>query len=121
MVNTITEAGLFFMMLGFAVFFSFITLKGTEFAYKAGLRLVAMALFCMCAIIVGSGNEIAYTVDSTIHNAITNETWTESDQHPIIPGGETSSWLGFLFYGFALVNLVILTKEYAVWQKVEKN
>lgn len=121
MVNPILQAGLFFLMLGFAFFFTFITFKKGDFPLRAGLRLVAMALFCIIAVFIGSGYEIAYHVDSNIHNTITNETWVGGDDNMIIDGGTSTSWLAYLFYGFAMMNLILIAKDFTVWKEKEEN
>lgn len=121
MSTQIIEAGLFFLLAGFGFFFTFITFRRGEFPLRAGLRLIAMALFCIIAVFIGSGFQVSYTVNSSIHNAVTNETWTGNDENVIIPGGTGSSWLAYLFYGFAMLNLLLIAKEFAIWKEKESN
>lgn len=121
MATQTVEAGLFFLVMGFAFFFTFVTFRKGEFPIRAGLRLVAMSLFCIIAVLLGSGFAVVSSVDSTIHNTVTNETWTGTDQHDVISGDIGSSWLAWLFYGFAVLNLILIAKDFTVWKEKENN
>jgi len=80
-----------------------------------------MALFVICAIITGAGQEVAITNNNTIHDIVTNDTWTETDVNVILSGGTQTSWISFLFYGFAILNLILLSKDYTYMMKQQEN
>lgn len=112
------EAGLFFLCLGLAFAFTFISFRIVD-AARTGLRLLAIGLFLALAIIVGSGFEVAQTSiaisDQTIYNTDTGETWIENDtsthSNIILSGGTDSYWLAWVFSGLGFMNLVFVVKE----------
>lgn len=104
------EAGFFMLLLGFALFITFTPFK-TEKVIKTGLRIVAMVLFFILTIYVVSGYEISQTSNQIIKNLNTTDTWQETDQNIILPGDVSSSWLGYLFMGFAMLNFFLAVRE----------
>jgi hypothetical protein len=108
----IVESGLFFGILIGAVGFSFGSFAVGIKSARAGLRILGMALFCVLSIIVGSGNEVAITTTQVTTNVQTGETWNETDHNVILPGGTDSAWMGWIFSGLAMFDLVILVKEF---------
>lgn len=116
MVNPILEGGLFLIILVMAFFFTLYAFKIQN--GKGMLRMVAMALFCTLAIFVGSGYQVAFTVQGgqkLTYNStgalLTNETTTNQEVN-ILPGGEDSSWMSWIFTGFAFANIMFLLKDY---------
>lgn len=116
------EAGLFFLVLGFAIFFTLFAFRGgtqnsTTAPTNAAFRLLAMALFLGLAGTIAAGYPVSMTQTSsqTIRNPATNETWVENDtnHNVVIPGGLDSYWLAWIFGAFGFMNLVFLVREFA--------
>lgn len=76
------------------------------------LKMIAMALFGILAILVGSGYQVAFSSTQTTFNPATNETWNQTTQQVILPGGEDSSWYAWLFSGLSMANIMFLLKDY---------
>ena len=118
------EAGLFFLVLGFGIFFTLFAFRsGGKAAGKvsptnAAFRLLAMALFLGLAGMISAGYAVKVTYDSAqnIHNVVTNETWVESDtnHYTVISGGTDSNWLAWVFGAFGFMNLIFLVREFAI-------
>lgn len=113
---TIMEGGFFLIILFTAFFLMFYSFKAQN--GKGMLKMLSMALFSILAIFVGSGYEIAFTVqpgnqltyNSTGH-LVTNMTQTATEDL-VLPGGTDSSWYAWLFSGFAMANLLFLLRDY---------
>jgi glucan phosphoethanolaminetransferase (alkaline phosphatase superfamily) len=103
------ESGLFFLVLGFAVFFTLFAFRNTAF------RLLAMALFLGMAGVISAGYPVKMTFDSTqtIKNVQTGETWVENDtnHNVVIPGGVDSYWFAWVLGAFGFMNLIFLVRE----------
>lgn len=108
------EAGWFFVILGIGFLFTFVSFRALGVA-RHGLRGLAMAMFLILAVVVGSGFQVSMTQISsqTQKNLSTGDTWIENDtnQNIIIPGGKTSNWFAWLFSGLAMLNLVLLVRS----------
>jgi hypothetical protein len=108
------EAGLFFIMLGLAIAFTFVSFK-MQPQVKIGLRLLSMALFMILAVFISSGYQISmtHTSDQTIRNIQTNETWVEgdSDSFVVLSGGTNSYWFAWVLASFAFINLIFMVRE----------
>lgn len=118
------EAGFYFILLAFALFITFTPFK-TEKVIKTGLRVLAMVLFFIISIYTVSGYQISMTTTSTqtIKNVATGDTWNENDTNTniVLPGDVTSSWLGYLFMGFAMLNFFLAIRELLPNDKKEQN
>lgn len=116
MTNPLLEGGLFVIILIMAFFFTLYAFKIQN--GKGMLRMIGMALFCALAIFVGSGYQVAFTTQGgqkLTYNStgalLTNET-TSNQETVILPGGEDSSWMSWIFTGFAMANIIFLLKDY---------
>ena len=105
-VNPILEGGFFFIILVTAFGLMLYAFKAQN--GKGMMRMISMALFCILAIFVGAGYEVAFSSSTT--NVQTNETWTAEDV--ILPGGTDSNWYGWLFSGFAMADIMFILKDY---------
>lgn len=101
------EAGLWVMLIVLASFFTFASMKTLGQA-RAGFTMLAMALWAGLSIISAAGYEIAATESAT--DGVNTWEFTRT----IIPGGETASWLSYLFIGFALFNIFNAFKEVVI-------
>lgn len=116
MTNPLLEGGLFTIILILAFFFTLYAFKIQN--GKGMLRMIGMALFCILAIFVGSGYQVAFTQQggtvltyAANGTLLTNQTKTNSET-VILPGGEDSSWMSWVFTGFAMANIMFLLKDY---------
>lgn len=118
------EAGQFFIILGFAIFFTLFAFRKTSTKdnltapTNAAFRLLAMALFLGLAGIIAGGYQVIMTGTSnqTIKDINTGDLWKENDtnQQIIIPGGLTSNWMAWIFGAFGFMNLIFLVKEMGI-------
>jgi len=99
------EAGLFLMILILAFVFTFVALKSLGNA-RGFFRFTSIALFLILSIFVGSGFEVAAT------SSMTDGSTTWNTTKVVFPGGEESYWVAWLFSGFAMVNFLLLIKDY---------
>ena len=114
------EAGLFFLILGFAIFFTLFAFRGGKqnknAPANAAFRLLAMALFLGLAGVISGGYAVKMTFDSTqtLKNTATGETWTENDtnHNTVIPGGTDSNWIAWVFGAFGFMNLILLVRDF---------
>src|SRR5690348_2534220 len=107
MSNPVLDIGLFSILLGLAFFFTFYAFRNIPNG-RGFLRILAVSLFCILSIYMGSGYQVEY--DSSVTNQATNETWAEKDV--VIAGGESTSWISWIFAGFAMANLIFLLRDY---------
>lgn len=98
------ELGLFIITLGFAFIFTFVPFN-TGQATRGFLHVVGMILFLVVGVVFSSGFEVSAT--NTLTDGET--TWTET--RILIPEGEQSAWIGLMFYGFAVYNLVFFVRD----------
>ena len=110
MTNPVLEGGFFCIILGTAFFLMFYSFKSTS--GKGFLKMLSMGLFAVLAIFIGSGFEVAFSSSQTIINPATTETWNQTSEQVILPGGEDSSWYAWLFTGFAMANILFLLRDY---------
>jgi hypothetical protein len=113
------ESGLFFLVLGFAVFFTLFAFRNGKQSnntpINTAFRLLAMALFLGMAGVISAGYPVKMTFDSTqtIKNVQTGETWVENDtnHNVVIPGGVDSYWFAWVLGAFGFMNLIFLVRE----------
>lgn len=116
MTNPLLEGGLFTIILILAFFFTLYAFKIQN--GKGMLRMIGMALFCVLAIFVGSGYEVAFTTKGgqeltyNINGTLLTNKTTSNVENVILPGGEDSAWMSWLFTGFAMANIMFLLKDY---------
>jgi len=117
MANPVLDIGLFSILLGLAFFFTFYAFRNMPNG-RGFLRILGVALFCILSIYIGSGyqvslttkggNELTYNSTGTLIQNV-----TKSDtENIIISGGEDSSWVAWIFAGFAMANLIFLLRDY---------
>lgn len=100
------DAAMFILLAGLGFFLMLYSFKAQS--GKGFMKMISMALFAILAIFIGSGYQVEF--DSSVTNKATNETWNETDV--LIDGGESNSWVAWLFSGFAMVNILFLLKDY---------
>lgn len=110
MANPILEGGFFLIIITTAFFLMFYSFKANT--GRGYLKILSMALFSILAIFIGSGYQVAFSSTQTTINPATNETWNQTTEQVILPGGEDSSWYAWLFSGFAMANIVFLLRDY---------
>ena len=98
------EVGLFIITLGFAFIFTFVPFN-TGKATLGFLHITGMILFIVIGVVISSGFEVSAT------NTMTDGTTTWTETRVLIGGGESTTWMGLLFYGFAVYNLVFFVRD----------
>jgi len=71
------------------------------------LRLLSLGLFLSTAVLLVSGYGVQTT--RTFTGAACAPTCTEIT--PLIPADGTGTWLGYIFVGFSILNLVMIVRE----------
>ena len=108
------EAGLWLLILGSAfglMAWAFVTASTKGRTNGVSLfQIMAGALFMLLYILGSSGEEVEAT--STVTDGTT--TWTETKV--LIPGGETSAYIGYMFMGLGVFNFVIILRHF--WEGV---
>jgi len=105
----ILDTGLWIILVTIATVFTFVSFK-IPGSGKIAFHILAVALWMGLAMIHGGGTEVS---------AYTNSTWVDSSgmqfnntsYDRFIPGGETAYWLGYLFMGFGILNLLFIFSE----------
>jgi hypothetical protein len=119
------ESGLFFLVLGFAAFFTLFAFRNGKQSnntpINTAFRLLAMALFLGMAGVIGAGYPVKMTSDSTqtIHNVATNDTWIETDTNHtiVVSGGTDSFWFAWVLGAFGFMNLIFLVREMGIMKE----
>ena len=104
------ETGLWLMLVIIASVFTFTSMK-TVGGARAAFTMLGMALFAGLSIIHASGYEVAAYTNSTWTDSASGVVWSNTNYERLIPGGETASWLSFIFMGFVIFNIVNLFRE----------
>jgi hypothetical protein len=102
------DAGLFLLMLGMAFLFMFLGYKRIQ--GDKLFQLIAFLLFIICALILVSEYQVAWTETITDPDG---KTWT--DYKPLI--ATNGSWIGWIFVILALANIIL----FIVWHKQDKD
>jgi len=101
----IFDAGLFVILNGLAIFFTFIGMKTYGF-----IHIIAIVIFMAMAIVIFAGYDVAYQVDTT-----DGTTWFNTTKYVIGSGSETealgSQWLGFVYFLVGILNIYLFIKE----------
>jgi hypothetical protein len=98
------ESGLFLIMLIMGFIFMFVGFKkGDNIA--AFFRIIAVAMFALIAVVIGTGEGVSQTITSTDGY----NTWTETNV--LVPEGEGGYYLSYVFTGLSIFNLIAFVKE----------
>ncbi len=120
----VLETGLFILILSFAFVFTFVAFKVLAKTTKGMLHIVAMALFLGLGGFMGAGYEVSATTNETLDTAISNAsdgslitfTANTTKNNILLPGGEDSYYITYLFLGLAVLNLFMFVRD--VWGAV---
>ena len=110
------EAGLFAIILIFAVMFTFFGWR-TLGKMSALLHMLAMAFFIGLALFMSAGYSVGITEKGGTelhynHTGYLVENVTKAGNFTyIIPGGTDSYWLWLPFFGLAVMNLALFIRE----------
>lgn len=82
------------------------------------LRMVSLSLFMGLAIFIGSGVEVSatsteetqYQEVNPVTGTVTNLVSTNIIKDVLIPA-DNSTWLGWVFMGFGMLNVIFIVKE----------
>jgi len=104
------EIGMWLLMAVPAAVFTFV--QFTQFGTaKVALQMLAMALFIGLSVIHAAGFEVASTSTTTIFNAGGQEVGQNVEKIILIAGGETYSWISFIFMAFSIFNIFSLFQD----------
>jgi hypothetical protein len=78
---------------------------------KAALQLLAMALFVGLSVIHAAGFEVSSVSTTAIYNAGGNQVGTNVEEIILIAGGETYSWIAYIFAALSVFNIFSLFNE----------
>lgn len=107
------ELGLFILLLGLALLFSFLGMRTTENTGSM-FKIIAVAMWAILAVVLGSGEGVIASVESV--NNDTGETWNTT--RTFIEAGESGYWMAYIFTGLAIYNLAMFVKQ--GWQAAGK-
>ena len=112
------ETGVFLITIIFSFGFMIWGFVRSASLFTSILRMVSLSLFMGLAIFIGSGVEVSATsTEETQYQevnpttgAITNLVSTNTIKDVLIPA-DNSTWLGWVFMGFGMLNVVFIVKE----------
>lgn len=114
------ETGFFLILLVFACFFTFFGFS-KQGNFAGFMHITALALFAGLAGLISAGFEVSATtsiVESTEQRNGTDNTLllytnaTRAESQILLPGGEDSYWLAWLFSGLSILNLFMMIKDF---------
>ena len=104
------ETGLWIILAIMASVFTFVSLKLVDKASMA-FHLVAVALWMGLSVLGAAGYEISSSTTNLTYDATGALLFNQTQADVFIPGGTTSSWLSYLFLGFAIFNIMLVFKQ----------
>ncbi len=118
----IIETGVFVFMIMFSFGFMVWATFRSSGMFTHILRLTSIAMFFGMALFVSSGYGVAATHAETIHEnlidpitgALIPTVSTITSQDVLIPEGDEGAWMGWIFLGFALVNMALMVQD--IWK-----
>lgn len=104
------EIGLWLFMVIPSAVFTFVRFPQFGTAQVA-LQMLAMGMFLGLAVLHAGGYEVSSESTTTLYDQKGKVIGTNVDHIVLIAGGETYSWLAFVFVGFAIFNITSLFRE----------
>lgn len=120
------ETGVFLFMLAFSFGFMFWSFFRVADKFTHILRVISCIVFLGMSLFVGAGYEVSSTsTETTVSDyeginplsgqvVLMNSTDTITKKDIIIPEGTEGAWMGYIFTGFAILNMILVVRD--VWQ-----
>jgi hypothetical protein len=106
------ETGLFIFLLAFSFGFMFWAFWRNASIFSSILRIVSIAMFMGMALYIGSGAEVGTTTQhSETQTGPAGITVVNSTSTTILLAEGSASWMSYVFFGFAILNMILLVKE----------
>ena len=106
------ETGLFVFLLAFSFGFMFWAWMRQASVFSSILRLVSISVFMGLAVYIGAGVEVGTTmVHSEQSMGPAGMTITNSTTTTVLLAAGSASWMSYVFFGFAILNMVLLVKD----------
>jgi len=111
------ETGVFLITIIFSFGFMIWGFIRSASMFTSILRMVSMAMFMGLAVFIGSGVEVSASTTETTqyqeslsNGTIMNLNSTNTIKDTLIPEND-SAWLGWVFMGFGMLNVIFIVKE----------
>ena len=111
------ETGVFLITIIFSFGFMIWGFIRSASLFTSILRMVSLSLFMGLAIFIGSGVEVsASSTESTQYQQVDSggnvyNLISENTKKDILIPADNSTWLGWVFMGFGMLNVVFIVKE----------
>jgi len=111
------ETGLFLITIALSFGFMLWGFIRSASLFTSILRMVSMAMFMGLAVFIGSGVEVsASSTDTTQYqevdaNGIVHQLTSSNVTTDILIPADKGAWLGWVFMGFGMLNVIFIVKE----------